>query len=32
MHTKQAYDRFWEARKVWGSVTNVCRNLARSGP
>lgn len=26
-----AYDRFWEARKVWGSVTNVCRNLARTG-
>ena len=26
-----AYDRFWEARKVWGSVTNDCRNLARTG-
>lgn len=26
-----AYDRFWEARKVWGSVTNICRNLARTG-
>lgn len=29
--TNAAYDRFWEARKVWGSVTNVCRNLARTG-
>ncbi|KAM3577161.1 hypothetical protein VYU27_001077 [Nannochloropsis oceanica] len=29
--TNAAYDRFWEARKVWGSVTNNCRNLARTG-
>ncbi|CAN0158157.1 unnamed protein product, partial [Phaeothamnion confervicola] len=27
--TNAAYDRFWEARKVWGSVTNTARNAAR---
>ena len=27
----QAYDRFWEARKIWGNVVNICRNLARTG-
>ncbi|KAG5187644.1 Bestrophin, RFP-TM, chloride channel-domain-containing protein [Tribonema minus] len=24
-----SYDRFWEARKVWGCITNTTRNLAR---
>lgn len=24
-----AYDRFWEARKLWGALVNVSRNLAR---
>ena len=24
----QAYDRWWEARKLWGSLVNVSRNLA----
>lgn len=24
-----SYDRFWEGRKLWGSLVNVCRNLAR---
>lgn len=27
--TNQAYDRWWEARKVWGSVINTCRDLSR---
>ncbi|CAM9120961.1 unnamed protein product [Chrysoparadoxa australica] len=22
------YDRFWEGRKIWGSITNTCRNIA----
>lgn len=26
--TNTAYDRWWEARKQWGSLTNVSRNLA----
>jgi hypothetical protein len=26
--TNAAYDRFWEARKVWGTVTSECRQLA----
>jgi ion channel-forming bestrophin family protein len=26
--TNTAYDRWWEGRKVWGSMTNTCRNLA----
>ncbi|MBA9076300.1 MULTISPECIES: bestrophin family protein [Rufibacter] len=26
--TNTAYDRWWEGRKVWGSLTNVSRNLA----
>jgi ion channel-forming bestrophin family protein len=28
--TNTAYERFWEGRKLWGSVTNASRNLARS--
>lgn len=27
--TNTAYDRFWEGRKVWGSMVNTVRNLAR---
>mmetsp|Transcript_14872 Transcript_14872/g.22138 ORF Transcript_14872/g.22138 Transcript_14872/m.22138 type:complete len:390 (-) Transcript_14872:53-1222(-) len=27
--TNASYDRFWEARKIWGYVTNVTRNLTR---
>jgi len=27
--TNTAYDRFWEGRKFWGSITNNTRNLAR---
>lgn len=29
--TNAAYDRFWEARKLWGSLTNDLRNFARVG-
>src|SRR5688572_8386078 len=28
--TNSSYDRFWEGRKLWGSIVNVSRNLARS--
>jgi ion channel-forming bestrophin family protein len=27
--TNTAYDRYWEGRKCWGSITNSSRNLAR---
>ncbi len=27
--TNASYDRFWEGRKLWGSIVNDCRNLAR---
>lgn len=27
--TNASYDRFWEGRKLWGSMVNECRNLAR---
>jgi putative membrane protein len=27
--TNAAYDRFWEGRKLWGSITNESRNLGR---
>jgi ion channel-forming bestrophin family protein len=27
--TNTAYDRFWEGRRMWGSVTNTTRSLAR---
>ncbi len=26
--TNTAYDRWWEARRQWGTLTNVCRSLA----
>ena len=26
--TNTAYDRWWEGRKIWGGLTNSCRNLA----
>ena len=26
--TNSAYERWWEARKLWGKLVNVCRNLA----
>lgn len=28
--TNAAYDRFWEGRKLWGSIVNSSRNLART--
>lgn len=28
--TNASYDRWWEGRKLWGSMLNTCRNLARS--
>jgi putative membrane protein len=27
--TNTAYERFWEGRKLWGSLINITRNLAR---
>ncbi|TAE61210.1 MAG: hypothetical protein EAZ76_09085 [Nostocales cyanobacterium] len=27
--TNTAYERFWEGRKIWGSIVNTVRNLAR---
>ncbi len=27
--TNTAYDRFWEGRKLWGTIVNTTRNLAR---
>lgn len=27
--TNASYDRFWEGRRLWGSITNDCRNLGR---
>ena len=29
--TNSSYDRFWEGRKMWGSIINESRNLARLG-
>lgn len=29
--TNASYDRFWEARKLWGSIINETRNLGRAG-
>jgi len=26
--TNTAYDRWWEARRQWGTLTNICRSLA----
>src|SRR4051794_19129132 len=28
--TNASYDRYWEGRRLWGSITNESRNLARS--
>src|SRR4051794_37493489 len=28
--TNSSYDRFWEGRKLWGGITNECRNLGRA--
>jgi ion channel-forming bestrophin family protein len=28
--TNASYDRFWEARKLWGGIVNETRNLARA--
>ena len=28
--TNTSYDRFWEGRKLWGSIVNESRNLARA--
>lgn len=28
--TNASYDRWWEGRKLWGTIVNTCRNLARS--
>jgi ion channel-forming bestrophin family protein len=28
--TNASYDRWWEGRKLWGSIVNTSRNLARS--
>ncbi|GAI91275.1 unnamed protein product, partial [marine sediment metagenome] len=28
MRLNFAYDRWWEARKLWGTLVNVSRNLA----
>jgi putative membrane protein len=30
VRTNASYDRFWEGRKLWGSIINECRNVARS--
>lgn len=30
LRTKAGYDRWWEARKLWGGIVNQCRNLAIS--
>jgi putative membrane protein len=29
--TNASYDRYWEGRKLWGSIVNDTRNLVRSG-
>ncbi len=28
--TNASYDRWWEGRKLWGSIVNTCRNMARA--
>lgn len=28
LRTNAGYDRWWEARKLWGGIVNQCRNLA----
>lgn len=30
IRTNASYDRFWEGRRMWGSIINESRNLARS--
>lgn len=30
VRTNSSYDRFWEGRKLWGSIVNESRNLARA--
>lgn len=30
VRTNAGYDRWWEARKLWGGIVNQCRNLAIS--
>lgn len=30
LRTNAGYDRWWEARKLWGGIVNQCRNLAIS--
>eukprot|EP00440_Ansanella_granifera_P050028 gb/GFBE01054221.1/.p1 GENE.gb/GFBE01054221.1/~~gb/GFBE01054221.1/.p1 ORF type:complete len:403 (+),score=63.12 gb/GFBE01054221.1/:1-1209(+) len=29
--TNQSYDRWWEARKIWGSIVNKTRDITRQG-
>lgn len=31
LRTNSGYDRWWEARKLWGGIVNQSRNLAMSG-
>src|SRR5262245_5917936 len=31
MRTNAGYDRWWEARKLWGAIVNQSRNLAIGG-
>ncbi|MEW4561131.1 bestrophin family ion channel [Bremerella sp. JC770] len=31
MRTNAGYDRWWEARKIWGGIVNQSRNLAQIG-
>lgn len=31
LRTNAGYDRWWEARKLWGGIVNQCRNLALTG-
>ena len=31
LRTNAGYDRWWEARKVWGGIVNQCRNVVISG-
>jgi ion channel-forming bestrophin family protein len=31
LRTNSGYDRWWEARKLWGGIVNQCRNLVLQG-
>jgi predicted membrane chloride channel (bestrophin family) len=31
VRTNASNDRYWEARRLWGSIINECRNLVRAG-